>query len=956
MVYIKKLVMHGFKSFPKKTEIPFTPEINCVLGPNGSGKSNITDALCFVLGRLSAKSMRAEKSANLIFMGTKQFAPSQEASVELIFDNSDNAFSINEKEISIKRTIRKNNQAIYQINGQTKTRQEILFLLAQAGIDPNGFNIILQGEIQNFVSMHNEERRKIIEEVSGISVYESRKQKSLKELEKTDEKLKETLAILRERTAYLNNLEKERQQALKFQKLEKQVKDFKASIINYDLKIRQKQKQKILLDIDSNSKEAGKIKNKIILTQNSVRDFEEKISSINSTIQKSTGIEQEQLNQEIANIRAELAGLSVRFENYENKLSEISKQKQELNELIRNNELSIKDIQKSSPSSSSDKKQKEIEEKKKQLEKFEEQRKKFYTIKSELKTIREKYEDKKTLLQNFVNESNFLLKQINVLSEELYDKETSTAKISSLKQSIIQKKLFLEELNKKERELEKVFFLNKSEINSNQKLIEDISKLDICPVCKSKITKDHVHSISSEIQPKVISLKKQIADSDKELKAIYVEMNSTKEEIKTLEAEFSKREFDLLKIKNINDKKDQIKSLHEKTEKLKFELKEIESRRVKLEKDFDENSNIEKKYETAFVEVQEISLRSQENVDSEIDFKQRELERSKISLKQLLREEVDYKEEIDDVKTAIHEKEGLLDKKKHQEETLSKKFREFIQTRDSYQAQIRKLEYELSNQNNFLHNKEQEINNLKIEIARVNAEIENFETEFLQFKDAEIINASKEILAERLAKTQEIISGIGSVNLRSLEVYDSIKKEYDSIKEKADVIEKEKQGVLKIIHEIDIKKKKTFLKTLTELNEIFSRNFSQISIKGQVYLELENKQNPFEEGFGVQVVLKTGHGKYFDVKSLSGGEQTLVALSLIFAIQELNPYCFYILDEIDAALDKRNSERLANLLKKYIQKGQYIIITHNDEVILSADNLYGVSMHDGISKITSMRV
>ena len=956
MPYIKKLVMHGFKSFPKKTEIPFTPEINCVLGPNGSGKSNITDALCFVLGRLSAKSMRAEKSANLIFMGTKQFAPSGEASVELIFDNSDNAFSIDEKEISIKRIIRKNNQAIYQINNQTKTRQEILFLLAQAGIDPNGFNIILQGEIQNFVSMHNEERRKIIEEVSGISVYESRKQKSLKELEKTDEKLKETLAILRERTAYLNNLEKERQQALKFQKLEKQVKDFKASIINYELKIRQKQKQKVLSDIDLNSKEAGKIKSKILLAQNSVRDFEEKISLINSTIQKSTGIEQEQLNQEIANIRAELAGLSVRLENYENKLSEISRQKQELNELIRNNELSIKEIQKSSPSSGSDKKQKEVEEKKKQLEKFEEQRKKFYTIKSELKTIREKYEDKKNLLQNFMNESNFLLKQINVLSEELYDKENSPAKINSLKQSIMQKKGFLEELNKKERELEKIFFLNSSEINSNQKLIDDISKIDICPVCKNKITKDHIHSISSEIQPKVISLKKQITDSDKELKEIYLEMNSAKEEIKTLETEFSKREFDLLKIKNINDKKDQIKSLHEKTEKLKSELREIESRRIKLEKEFDENSNIEKKYETAFVEVQEISLRSQENVDSEIDFKQRELERSKISLKQFLREEVDYKEEFDDVKIAIHEKESLLDKKKRQEEALSKKFREFIQTRDSYQAQIRKLENELSNQNNFLHNKEQEINNLKIEIARVNAEIENFETEFLQFKDAEIINAGKEILAERLVKTQEIISGIGSVNLRSLEVYDSIKKEYDLIKEKADVIEKEKEGVLKIIHEIDIKKRKTFLKTLTELNEIFSRNFSQISIKGQVYLELENKQNPFEEGFGVQIVLKTGHGKYFDVKSLSGGEQTLVALSLIFAIQELNPYCFYILDEIDAALDKRNSERLANLLKKYIQKGQYIIITHNDEIILSANNLYGVSMHDGISKITSMRV
>lgn len=956
MVYIKKLVMNGFKSFAKKTEIPFTPEINCVLGPNGSGKSNITDALCFVLGRLSAKSMRAEKSSNLIFMGTKQFAPSKEAFVELVFDNSDNVFSINEKEISIKRTIRKNGQGIYQINGQTKTRQEILFLLSQAGIDPNGFNIVLQGEIQDFVSMHNEERRKVIEEVAGISVYESRKQKSLKELEKTDEKLKEVLAVLRERTAYLNNLEKERQQALRYQKFEKQVKDFKASIINHDLKVRQKQKQKILSDIELNSKEAEKIKSKIVLAQNSVRDFEEKISSINSTIQKSAGIEQEQLNQEIANVRAELAGLSVRFENYENKLAEINRQKHELNELIRNNELSIKEIKKTSKSSDSDKKQKEIDEKKKQLEKFEEQRKKFYTIKSELKTIREKYEDKKNLLQNFSNESNFLLKQIDSISGELYDKATSTEKINSLRNSLVQKKELLEELDKKERELEKIFFLNKSEINSSQKLIDDVSKIDICPVCKSKITQEHIHSISSEVQPKIISLKKQITDSDKELKEILIKRDSAKREIKDFESELSKREIDLLKLKNIEERKDRIKSLHEKIESLKSELKGIESRKNNLERDFDENSNIEKKYETAFVEVQEISLRSSENIDSEVDFKQRELERSKISLKQSLREEEDYKSEIEDVKKSINEKEIILEKKKRQEEALSKKFQELIQTRDSCQAQIRKLEYESSTQNNLMHNKEQEINNLKIEIARVNAEIDNFETEFLQFKDNEIISASRENLVERLAKTQEILSGIGSVNLRSLEVYDSIKKEYDSIKEKADVIEKEKEGVMKIIHEIDIKKKKTFLKTLVELNEKFSRNFSQVNSKGEVYLELENKQNPFEEGSGVQIVLKTGHGKYFDVKSLSGGEQTLVALSLIFGIQELNPYCFYILDEIDAALDKRNSERLAGLLKKYMQKGQYIVITHNDEVILSANTLYGVSMHDGVSKIISMKV
>jgi len=153
---------------------------------------------------------------------------------------------------------------------------------------------------------------------------------------------------------------------------------------------------------------------------------------------------------------------------------------------------------------------------------------------------------------------------------------------------------------------------------------------------------------------------------------------------------------------------------------------------------------------------------------------------------------------------------------------------------------------------------------------------------------------------------------------------------------------------------IDVKKKKTFVKTLEELNEIFSKNFSQLSSKGQVFLELENKKAPFEGG--VSIIVKTGHGKYFDVKSLSGGEQTLVALSLIFAIQELKPYCFYILDEIDAALDKRNSERLGNLLRKYMQKGQYIIISHNDEIISNATNIFGVSMHDGVSKVVSLKV
>ncbi|VVB83790.1 Chromosome partition protein Smc [uncultured archaeon] len=952
MIYIKRLVMHGFKSFVRKTEVPLAPGINVIVGANGSGKSNISDALCFVLGRLSIKSLRAAKAGNLIFLGSKAAAPAKEAIVEIVLDNSDRTFSIDKDEISIERIVRRNGQSIYRINNETKTRQEVVFLLAQAGIDPNGFNIILQGEIQNFVRMQPEERRKVIEEVSGISVYEMRKEKSIAEMEKTEEKLREVLAILRERTIYLNNLEKERQQALKFKKLEADVKKFKASIIYGEINQKKKISEEIILKISGKNKEIEKERKLILEIRTAVENLEAKISSINSTIQKSTGLEQERLNQEIANIRAELAGMNVRTENYENKISSLSKEKQNLQESIRNSELALKELQKGAPSVT--KNQKEVEAKKQELEKLEEQRKKFYIIKSELKSLKERIQDKKTTFDSYTNESEFLLKQIKSISEELFDSKINPEKISSLKSLIAEKRNLIEDLNKREKILEKLSGTSEYEINKQEKLIEKISKMDICPLCQSRITKEHIDSMHKEIHDKIESLQKDIENSDKELKGIYNKKSMLNQEIEQLNLEISRGNSDLIKLSGISEKQAQIKSLQEKIDYIKGEIAELSRREKTLENSFDENSNIEQKYETLKVEVQEVSMRNQENIDSEISFKQRELERSKISLKQVLRDEEDLNSELKEIRKGVNEKEGLLEKKKKQEEELSEKFQKMIIERDGFQKKIRDNEIEISRNQNTVYNFESEMNNLKIDSARINAEIENLETEMLGFPNTELIKASKDSLLERLNKTQELLSQIGSVNLRSLEVYDEIKKEYDSIKEKTEVITKEKEGIMKIIHEIDVKKKKTFMQTLNSINNIFSRNFSQLSIKGDVFLELENQKEPFSGG--VNIIVKTGHGKNFDVKSLSGGEQTLVALSLIFAIQELKPYYFYIFDEIDAALDKRNSERLGELLKKYMKNGQYIVITHNDEVMANSTNLYGVSMSEGISKIVSLKI
>lgn len=944
--------MQGFKSFPKKTELPFTTGINVVLGPNGSGKSNITDALCFVLGRLSIKSMRAAKAKNLIFLGTKGASPAKEASVEIVFDNSENTFTLEEKEVSVKRIVKRNGQSIYKLNGKTTTRQDLLAVLAQGGIDPNGFNIILQGEIQNFVKMQGDERRKVIEEVAGISIYESRKEKSLNELEKTEMKLKEVSAILRERTAFLNNLEKEREAALKHKKLEEDLRKFKKSIIYHDLTKKKKENSELDKQINSKNKEIEKIKKEILGFLSEVENLEEKISEINSIIQKQTGLEQEKLNQEIANLRAEIAGLEVKKESYERKSKEFVRQKINLKDSVTNNTESIKQLQKESPTMERIKKELEI--KKGELEKVEELRKKHYMIKSELRTINDRFEDKKLIIQNYENETNFLIKQIENLTIELFDKKTTSKKVEELKKILIYKKELLENLNKKEKEIERTINMGESKIEEQTKIIEKIERLDTCPLCKNEITEEHIHSIHDEAKPKLMNLQKEIEKGDGQLTEIYKKRDLIKRDIESIISEIQKRQNDLTKLRSMEEKDHQLKSLNGRTEETKKEIEALSKRKTFLEDNFDENSKIEEKYETLKMEVEDISLRNKENLSSEISFKQRELERATISLKQIEREEKDLVEDSILVGKNLETKEKNLAAKRKQEEELIEKAKKYIEKRDALQYKIRETEADLSKEKNKVYNIEQEINNLRIEKARVGASIENLETEILEFPNAEIVNQRKDILIERLRKTEETLQKIGTVNMRALEVYDDVKKEYDLVSEKVEIISKEKNGVLKIIQEIDVKKKKVFLNTLEELNKIFTRNFAQISTKGEVTLEIENKRSPFEGG--VSIIVKTGHGKYFDVKSLSGGEQTMVALSLIFGIQELKPYYFYILDEIDAALDKRNSERLANLLNKYMKQGQYIIITHNDEVITKATNIFGISMHEGISKVISLKV
>ena len=194
--------------------------------------------------------------------------------------------------------------------------------------------------------------------------------------------------------------------------------------------------------------------------------------------------------------------------------------------------------------------------------------------------------------------------------------------------------------------------------------------------------------------------------------------------------------------------------------------------------------------------------------------------------------------------------------------------------------------------------------------------------------------------------------GIDRIDLLKI---DAEGHELSILKGASSTLTKEREDVLLMINEIDAKKKELFMKTFDSLNENFRKIFLSLSTKGNAYLQIDDPKNLFESGLSIMV--KLSGKKYMDIRSLSGGEKTMTALAFIFAVQEYQPASFYILDEVDAALDKRNSEKLAQLIKSYTGRAQYIVISHNDGVISEADNLYGVSMNEhGMSKITSLKI
>ncbi|MCX6708374.1 MAG: AAA family ATPase, partial [Candidatus Woesearchaeota archaeon] len=341
---ISKLVIDGFKSFGKYTELLFGDDFNVILGPNGSGKSNVLDALCFVLGKSSSKQLRAEKSANLIYNGGKTKQPAKAAEVSIVFDNKNKTFPLPEEEIKISRIVRQDGASKYKINGSTKTRQEILELLGAAKINPDGYNIILQGDIVRLVEMNTVERRQLIEEIAGIGVYEEKKQQALNELQKVGDRLNEAEIILKERETYLKELKKDRDQALKYKELNDKIKQNKASYLKRNLNRKDDELKKLEEKSGSHKERLTKLQEQIKSLREEIAQHKQSIQDINSEIERRGEVEQIKIQKEVEHLRIQLATHKTRISSCKTEIERISQRKEQLQKNLEEVDLKIKEL------------------------------------------------------------------------------------------------------------------------------------------------------------------------------------------------------------------------------------------------------------------------------------------------------------------------------------------------------------------------------------------------------------------------------------------------------------------------------------------------------------------------------------------------------------------------------------------------------------------------------------
>lgn len=977
-MYLKEISATGFKSFADKLTISLDGKTTCIVGPNGSGKSNIVDAVRWVLGEQSVKSLRGDSNmSDVIFSGSKNRNALNVATVSLTFDNSDNYINIPYNEITVKRRVYRTGENEYFINNEKCRLKDITDLFLDSGIGKSSFNIISQGEVQKIVSESSYDRRVIFESAAEVLKYKKRKEDALKKLDKTHTNLERVNDIIAELEIQVEPLREQSIKAEEYLKIKNELKNIEVALlsseittINEEYQLTKEKIEKLNNEIMNLGVQSNKSDTELLDLKNNLSKIELTIKELNNRLLSLTK-EEEKINGE-KNILKERQKYDVSNSKVHENISSLKEEKLKKENIIHLDKIDLDTLQN------------ELE-----------------SIKSEINNLTLLSNTSKKEYQDSFNEYNEKTKlladidhKIGIIEDYINNGGTINNSIKAILNNprlrgIHQTLGALLEIDEKYLKA-----LDVSLGGSKQFIVvenEDSAKSAINYLKDNKLGRATFFPISV-IKPRGVDL--DTLNVVRNMQGfISVLMDVVKYDSKYYNV-VSNQVGNVLLVDNIDNANKISKVINQRykivtldgdivhiggtmtggslnTSKSIFEEKhELETLRVKRREIAEVIATLEEniKSSTSKLEDNSEKIRQKEIVLIQTQEKYN----TKKSSLDITNEE--YNNIINELRSLENLVDSSLSKEEdrimklyyetsREKEEVVREIARLTKEKDKISSTIDNIEATNKLNNTSLYTKEKELKTLEINISKMDVLLDNYlrilsedyEMTYEKAKNNYILEMDTKEARSLVNSYKNRIKQIGMVNVQAIEDYKRVSERYNFLNSQKDDLLNAKDTLLEIINEMDTVMKEEFLTTFNKIDIEFQEVFKQLFKGGSASLKLTNPDDLLETG--VDIIASPPGKKLTSINLLSGGEKTLTAICLIFAILNVKPIPFCLFDEVEAALDEANVDNFGKYLNNYKDKTQFLIITHKKRTMEYANTLYGITMQEsGVSKLVSVKL
>lgn len=924
-VFLKSLEIFGFKSFADRTLIEFSDGISALLGPNGCGKSNVVDAIKWVVGEQSAKSLRAESMEDIIFNGTETRKALSVAEVTVTISNETARLPLDVSEVAIKRRLYRSGESEYLINGKQAKLKEIRELFWDTGIGKSAYSVMEQGKIDQILSSKPEDRRYLFEEAAGITKHKARSREAELKLERTEENMRQVAGILGEVKRTHDTLKVQADKTGLYRELKDRI--FRTELDLHLLKLRQflGEKDRREAELAAKKRERDAVKEE---SDALGRSMSEGLDLVNG------------METEMVDLQKTLYGLAVEKNGKEKQRSLLSDRVREAADKIDQARMRMRAVN----------------------DKIGELRDEETEKADELGSLKSRLREAEKNIAEF--EAGIHAAGTSVKSNEqaigraLAEIAAHEADIARSRESL--DRITEDIVEQLDARLKESGYSAQDREQAESEILGLIGTIKARLDGKAALFRDLAEMQRTQGRDQTQAATRALADLDEtashasRLSALF---ERYRQATPSFIDEFLSPEGIITRKRGID-------------RAIARDLEAIERGRAAI-------GDLEGENRGLATRIEEYRKTLEEARGGRIRV-QTQMAAAEEALAVFRRELAGQEAHLRELESAVYADERRLDEMSSELDALVLELDEIEARGTSLTVSLEKLEKAIQARNADLSRRRADASRLADRLARVQGELENLHLSLAQ-TDTELRNVrenfseqySRELsefedrmaelrtplseLRELLAAHRNKLRDLGQVNLMAPEEYAEVKERYDFLSGQMADLEKAREDLKRITEEIRNESAELFIETYNRIKKNFHNMFRRLFGGGRAELRLADPDHVLESG--IEILAQPPGKKLEAISLLSGGEKTLTAIALLFATYMVKPSPFCFLDEIDAALDEANVIRFVNLLREFGRTSQFVIITHNKKTVTGADTLLGVTMEEsGVTKAIAIRL